>query len=308
MANSLKLVIAATALPAGVTGLPTCANAEAISESAITKSEAIIGGPSALAAILAEQGAPRRAAAAIQPASYALRPTHYGAQNPFMRTGDFAQTPQFRLSPAVYSGKPDIFGTVALKVGRTRMDDRWHKVERAPVSGAAAAFASSLRERDEPTRIGAINRYVNARVRFAAVDRQHGRADVWSNANSTLSTGRGDCEDYAIAKLQMLRTAGFADRDLYFVVLKDLVRRADHAIAVVRSGDRMYVLDNGTDRLLDTEMVSDYRPILTLSAAGAWTHGYRISRPAMVASADVTPSPIFRPELARISVRGAPRS
>ena len=35
------------------------------------------------------------------------------------------------------------------------------------------------------------------------------------------------------------------------MIVKDLVRRADHAVLVVRAGGHMYVLDNGTDRLLD---------------------------------------------------------
>ena len=30
----------------------------------------------------------------------------------------------------------------------------------------------------------------------------------------------------------------------------------------------MYVLDNGTDRLLDSESISDYRPVLTFAATG----------------------------------------
>jgi hypothetical protein len=38
----------------------------------------------------------------------------------------------------------------------------------------------------------------------------------------------------------------------------------------------MVVLDNGTDEMLDTDRVSDYRPILTFASYGEWTHGYRV--------------------------------
>src|SRR6185295_16204938 len=109
-------------------------------------------------------------------------------------------------------------------------------------------------------------------------------------ANETLNRGRGDCEDYAIAKLQMLRRAGIADKDLYLVVVKDLVRRADHAILVVRAAGHMYVLDNGTDELLDSESVSDYRPVLTFAAGATFTHGYRVHQaPVNIASAEEKP-------------------
>ena len=100
--------------------------------------------------------------------------------------------------------------------------------------------------------VEAVNRYVNRRVRFTDDEQQFGRSDVWEAANETLRSGRGDCEDYAIAKLQMLRRAGLADRNLYLVIVKDLVRRADHAVLVVRAAGRMLVLDNGTDRAKGT--------------------------------------------------------
>jgi predicted transglutaminase-like cysteine proteinase len=287
MSTPRKLLIAA-ALAAPIAGTPALAETSSASSSYFTKTEAIIGAPSALAAILAEQGAPARSNP-LQPAASGLLSSSYRVQNAVIRSGGLPAMQRNLVSPAVFSGKPDIFGTVALKVGRTPLDRRWQRAYRAGVSGVAGAYASSLRRTDEKTRIDAINRYVNRRVRFMDDERQYGRADVWSSANSTLGRGRGDCEDYAIAKIEMLRSAGFSEHDLYLVVLKDLVRRADHAVAVVRSGQHMYVLDNGTDELLDSETVSDYRPILTFSANGTWTHGYRVTAPINVASNDRRP-------------------
>jgi predicted transglutaminase-like cysteine proteinase len=261
-------IASAQALPAGMTSM------------SIAKSEAILGGaPSALAAILAKQSgyavpAPVQTAA-LTPASY--RP---------LVTQAVLRTAEPLFAPAVLSGRPDVFGTVAVNVGKTKLDGPWHRIQRASVTGAPAAFAVSLRGLDPVARADAINRYVNRRVQFTDDSRQYGRNDMWAAASETLARGRGDCEDYAIAKMQMLRAAGIADRDLYLVILKDLVRRADHAVLVVRAGGRMLLLDNGTDRLSDTETVRDYRPVLTFNAAGTWTHGYRRTiAPLNVASA-----------------------
>ena len=119
--------------------------------------------------------------------------------------------------------------------------------------------------------------------------RSHGVADRWSAPLATLATGRGDCEDYAIAKLQMLRSAGFADRDLYLVIVKDLVRRADHAVLVVRAEGRMLLLDNGTDRIADAANAQDYRPVLSFNAGHVWTHGYqRALPPVTIAQVPIT--------------------
>jgi predicted transglutaminase-like cysteine proteinase len=245
-----------------------------------SKAEAILGAPSALEALLAQQsGGPAPARPAIRPAS-------------FSRVARAPTVLRLRpaISPGAFNGRPDIFGSVALRVGRTQLDSRWHKVEHSGVGGAAANYSQSLARLDPTARLEAVNRYVNHRVSFVDDSIQYGRADVWAAASDTLSRGRGDCEDYAIAKLQMLRRAGIADRDLYLSIVKDLVRRVDHAILVVRVSGHMYVLDNGTDRLLESESVSDYRPVLTFTSSGSWTHGYRLqTAPLNIASNDVRP-------------------
>ena len=250
--TSIALAIAAVT----AVGLPSSAAAE-------SKSEAILGTSSALQAILSQQGVPQRALAPT-PASYSIPRAAYTA----VGYGD----------EGVKSGRPDVFGSVALKVGHSPLDARWHIVESEPVTGAPARFARSFKAAEPLKQLEAVNRYVNRRVQFVDDNRRFGRGDVWSTANETLRSGRGDCEDYAIAKMQLLRAAGFSSRDLYLVILRDTVRRADHAVLVARTDGRMVVLDNGTDELLDTERVSDYRPILTFASYGEWTHGYRMQR------------------------------
>ena len=125
---------------------------------------------------------------------------------------------RFGPSPGVANGRPDVFGSVALRVDHTPLDARWQRVEHAAVDGAAARFAEAQRGKDAVTKLEAVNWYVNKRVRF--VDDQAGSGAAPTSGRrpaTTLGRGRGDCEDYAIAKLQMLRRAGFADRDLYLV-------------------------------------------------------------------------------------------
>jgi len=270
--KSQLLSCIATALAVAFVPAPAAAQSASLS-----KSEAILGGTSKLASILAVQQG--------RPAPQPLRPASFSTPNP-----TYAVLRKRGYSSAVASGRPDVFGSIALRVGRTPLDKRWNKVSGARVSGAAAAYAKALRGRGELAQVEAVNSYVNRSVRFVDDSRQYGREDFWSAASETLRRGRGDCEDYAIAKLQMLRAAGFADRDLYLVIAKDLVRRSDHALLVVRAGGRLLVLDNGTDRILDAEDASDYRPVLTYSATAAWTHGYRRMMPPMsIAAASVAP-------------------
>jgi predicted transglutaminase-like cysteine proteinase len=272
--HALALLAAAAA---GTASTPACARSLAaggLGSVNWSKSQAILGAPSALEAILAQQHALPTSRAALAPASYSI---------PSALPAVARERPA--ASEAVLSGRPDIFGTVALRVAHTPLDARWRRAENAGVGGAPAQFAHSLSDRAPLERLEAVNRYVNRRVRFTDDEQQYGRADFWSPAGETLRRGRGDCEDYAIAKLQMLRHAGIADGDLYLVIVKDLVRRADHAVLVVRAAGHMLVLDNGTDEVLDSQSISDYRPVLTFAASGAWTHGYRVrSAPVNIAS------------------------
>lgn len=272
----------------------TCFSSAA-SAQPFSKAEAILGGPSALERLIAAQnGATVAQAPAPQPASYSYqRPTMVPA---VLRDAATVVPAVLRdrpaVSPGVASGRPDIFGTVALRVGHTALDARWHQIEHSTVGGSAAKFAVAQRDKDPVERLEAVNWYVNRRVHFVDDYVQWHRADVWSAASETLSRGKGDCEDFAIAKLAMARRAGFSDKDLYLVILRDTVRRADHAVLVVRAGGHMYVLDNGTDELLDSEAVADYRPILTFASGATFTHGYRVSQPAInIASLDTPPVP-----------------
>ena len=249
------------------------------------KSDAILRAPSALEAILAQQSGLPAPKAMLRPASYSA---------PVVPA-------IIRSSPAVSSGatngRPDVFGSVALRITRAPLMARWQTVQKARLVGPSARYAQSLSNLDQVERLEAVNRYVNDRVQFVDDSKQYGRADVWSAAADTLTRGRGDCEDYAIAKLQMLRRAGFSDRDMYLVIVKDLVTRGDHAVLVVRAAGQMYVLDNGTSRLLNSEEIHDYRPILSFAAAGgAWTHGYRVrSAPVNIATKEETPTTPLAP-------------
>jgi predicted transglutaminase-like cysteine proteinase len=255
----------------------------------MSKSEAILGAPSALAAIRAQQGGEP-----VSPFARAIAPASPGAL--YRR----AIVPYVR--EPISSDRPNVFNSVALSVGRSPLDARWHQVAGAGVSGAPGAFGASLRGHGVIAKLEAVNSYVNARVRFTDDRVQFGVTDRWLTATETLTRGRGDCEDFAIAKRALLRAAGVADKDLYLVVLKDLTRRADHAVLVVRAEGRFLVLDNGTNRIVDSSDLFDYKPVLTFTAGRTFTHGYRrqvppityasndVSAPVVLASATFEPA------------------
>jgi predicted transglutaminase-like cysteine proteinase len=272
----------------GALAIPAQAQVVNASYRPMSKTEAILGGaPSALAAIAAQQGG---------------RPAYATAAAPLSHGAYFRPAISNDVRQPVSSDRPDIFNSVALSIGRSPLDARWSRVSGAGVSGSAASYAASLHGENIITKLEAVNGYINARVRFVDDRVQFGVADRWMSASETLARGRGDCEDFALAKRAMLRAAGVPDKDLYLVVLKDLTRRADHAVLVVRAAGRFLVLDNGTNRIVDSSDVQDYKPVLTFTASHTYTHGYRrelapvtyasngVSAPVVLAEARYEPS------------------
>ncbi len=239
------------AMPMAASASPDQASVPASAR--ISKQEAILGGPSRLQMVAMRQSVPLSTTAGFD----------IGA----------SRAEQPKAEPAS-PDRPDLFGTVALAVGQTPFDERWRNAQAAPTRGFQGLLAG-LQARDPLDQAGEVNRRVNAAIRFADDSAVYGVGDRWASASESLKLARGDCEDYAIAKLQLLRRLGFDPDDLYLTIVKDLVKRADHAVLVARIDGRFVVLDNNSDRLLDASEVSDYRPIFTFAAGKSWIHGYR---------------------------------
>ncbi|MBU0824062.1 MAG: transglutaminase-like cysteine peptidase [Alphaproteobacteria bacterium] len=169
-------------------------------------------------------------------------------------------------------------GTQAIPVDSTRFDDRWARIRRAPAMQLMqaqlqhAAVTNVLNERDTLDRV---NRWVNRRIVYIADENNDRQRDYWATADETVARGSGDCEDFAILKMHMLRAAGIDEDRMKLVLLRDLAINADHALLLVRSNAGWVVLDNMTDRIYDGRQSDTMRPILSFSGNRRWVHGYR---------------------------------
>jgi len=106
------------------------------------------------------------------------------------------------------------------------------------------AIIAEGRARTGRARIGVINRAINLAIRPMSDFAQWGVADRWSAPLATLTTGRGDCEDYAIAKYVALRAAGVAEDDVRLVMVHNLAVGEDHAVVAARLDGSWLILDN----------------------------------------------------------------
>jgi predicted transglutaminase-like cysteine proteinase len=138
----------------------------------------------------------------------------------------------------------------------------------APGAARFLAVIDDARRLDGRERLDAVNRAVNEAIHYTTDMVQFGVVDVWSAPLATFTTGRGDCEDYAIAKYVALREAGVAAEDLRILLVRDTAIRDDHAVLATRQAGHWLILDNRNMRLIDDSDIKHFMPLFAIDQSG----------------------------------------
>jgi predicted transglutaminase-like cysteine proteinase len=182
---------------------------------------------------------------------------------------------------------PDLFGLDSVPLARGEILTKWNRVaadiaadrdvlrrcrEAAVTCPAAAqkllAVIAEGQAREGRARIGTINRAINLAIKPMSDLAQWGVIDRWSAPLETLGSGRGDCEDYAIAKYVALGEAGIGEDKLRLVIVRDLGLGEDHAMLAVRDGEKWLLLDNRRLVLLEDGELQRVEPLFALNRDG----------------------------------------
>jgi len=156
--------------------------------------------------------------------------------------------------PFGLGARPVVLGEIVTKWRNVEVDIRGdieilahcreHAQSCPPQARRFLAIVDEGRARDGRARIGVINRAINLAIEPMSDFAQWGVADHWSSPLETFLTGRGDCEDYAIAKYVALVEAGVAEQDLKLLLERDPTTNQDHAVVATRLDGNWIVLDN----------------------------------------------------------------
>ena len=271
-----ELSPALSAIPCGYSGPAAAPLPPAFDMAASTsKASAILGGqPSALDMIRLsqenEQAAPEAALASGQVAEeIALAPAVGGVRPEGMACRLGTSQPQ------ITDSDPENFlASRRLRIGRTAFDGDWRRVSGERISANRLHRLVGDTSGDSMATLDSVNRWVNEAIAYTDDQALFGRRDYWAGARRTLSLGRGDCEDIALTKMELLAAAGVPREDMILTIARDLVRNADHAVLIVRYDGRYYMLDNASDEVFDASTSHDYRPVLSFGTAQTWLHGY----------------------------------
>lgn len=127
---------------------------------------------------------------------------------------------------------------------------------------------------DEPLRLALLNGFLNQRIAFRDDQEVWGRPDYWASPLESLEKGRGDCEDYAIAKYFSLVAAGTPAARLRLVYVRARLdgRSIAHMVLAyyAQPGAEPLILDNLIPELRPASQRADLQPVFSFNAEGLW--------------------------------------
>jgi predicted transglutaminase-like cysteine proteinase len=136
---------------------------------------------------------------------------------------------------------------------------------------------ASLVQADDLARLEALNRFFNSRVVFAEDLQVWHVEDYWASPLETLQQGRGDCEDYAIAKYFSLLAAGIPAARLRLVYVRLQIGGAGgpsqpHMVLAFyeQAQAEPLILDNLVTEIRPASRRPDLTPVFSFNSEGLW--------------------------------------
>ncbi len=123
-------------------------------------------------------------------------------------------------------------------------------------------------------RLTLVNSYINQRIAFHADQEVWGQPDYWASPLESLSRGKGDCEDIAIAKYFSLVSAGVPESRLRMVYVRAMLDGKPEAHMVLayyaQPESVPLILDNLQGEVKAASQRPDLAPVFSFNAEGLW--------------------------------------
>jgi predicted transglutaminase-like cysteine proteinase len=127
---------------------------------------------------------------------------------------------------------------------------------------------------DEEGQLAAVNGFYNRRIVFAEDSEVWGQADHWASPLEALEKGRGDCEDYAIAKYFSLLSMGMPVVRLRLVYVRAQIGADSQAHMVLayyaQPNAEPLILDNLIGSVRPASRRPDLVPVFSFNSEGLW--------------------------------------
>jgi|GEM_PF-143193 len=144
------------------------------------------------------------------------------------------------------------------------------------------AMIEKNRTEPDPTKLEHANAFVNDRISYASDMSVWGVEDYWATPLELFGKGKGDCEDYAIAKYITLRLMDIPVQKLRLVYVRARIGPQQTMAHMVLSYFETptsvpLILDNQIDAILPATRRGDLFPVFSFNHEGLWMEGERTS-------------------------------
>ncbi|MEQ1440582.1 transglutaminase-like cysteine peptidase [Fontimonas sp. SYSU GA230001] len=134
-----------------------------------------------------------------------------------------------------------------------------------------------------PVQLGRVNEFWNVRTRFEDDIAVWGQDDYWATPLEMLARGRGDCEDFAIAKYVSLLELGVPQSRLRLIYVRANLRAFGGAATQAHMVLGYYedpngepvILDNLTGRIQPASARPELTPVFSFNGQGLWAGGQK---------------------------------
>ncbi len=172
------------------------------------------------------------------------------------------------------------FSTLAPRAWDAETMQRAAQAQGPQATGGVRALQTLLAAavgQDDTPRLASINEFFNRRIVFTPDSEVWGQTDHWASPLETLGKGRGDCEDYVIAKYFSLMAAGLPAAKLRLVYVRATVGGPGGAVQAhmvlayyAQPGAEPLILDNLIGEIRPASRRPDLEPVFSFNSDGLW--------------------------------------
>ena len=139
----------------------------------------------------------------------------------------------------------------------------------------------TIKPLSDEKKLAVVNDFFNTRIRWVEDIDNWGESDYWATPLETMASGKGDCEDFSIAKFVTLLLGGVEMEKLRITYVKAQMggqlgeKYVAHMVLAyypTPSGDPM-ILDNMVDALRPASRRGDLKPVFGFNSKGLWVGG-----------------------------------
>lgn len=124
------------------------------------------------------------------------------------------------------------------RLGSTSINEKWSHINFSINDKSVNKLINHLSDKSETEKLFNVNNYVNYNIKYVNDLNLYNSLDYWASPDETLKNKAGDCEDFAILKMAILKKLHVQTS---LLIVRDMSTGEDHAVLTSNSG---FILDN----------------------------------------------------------------